>query len=58
MVREAEAAEEARLALKGLPISWSRTGVVYEDAYMLVVRDAVRRPDGSLGTYVPPYSPC
>ena len=52
LVREAEADEEARLAQKGLPIAWSRTGVVYEDPYMIVVRDAVRRPDGSLGTYV------
>lgn len=52
LIREAEADEEARLARKGLPVSWSHTGVVYEDPYMLVVRDAVRRPDGSLGTYV------
>jgi ADP-ribose pyrophosphatase len=52
LVRAAEAAEETRLKSKGLPGAWSRTGVVYEDLYMIVVRDAVRRPDGSLGTYV------
>lgn len=33
------------------PASWAATGVVYEDPYTIVVRDAVRRPDGSLGTY-------
>jgi ADP-ribose pyrophosphatase len=26
--------------------------VVYEDRYQILLRDAVRRPDGSLGTYV------
>jgi ADP-ribose diphosphatase len=52
LVGAAEAAEEARLTAKGLPGSWSRTGVVFEDPYVIFVRDAVRRPDGSLGTYV------
>lgn len=52
LVSAAEAEEEARLTLRSMPASWGRTGVVYEDPYMLVVRDAVRRPDGSLGTYV------
>jgi ADP-ribose pyrophosphatase len=52
LVAAAEAAEERRLAARGLPDSWSRSGVVYEDPYMIVLRDAVRRPDNSLGTYV------
>lgn len=52
LVAEAESEERSRLNARGLPESWSRTGVVYEDPYLLVVRDAVRRPDGNLGTYV------
>jgi ADP-ribose pyrophosphatase len=51
LVDAAEASERARLASRGLPESWGSTGVVYADPYTLVVRDAVRRPDGSLGTY-------
>jgi ADP-ribose pyrophosphatase len=52
LVQAAEAAEKERLAARGMPESWGDTGIVYEDPYMLVARDAVRRPDGSLGTYV------
>jgi ADP-ribose pyrophosphatase len=51
-VQEAEQEEEARLVSKGRPTEWSHTGVVYEDPYIIVVRDAIRRPDGTLGTYV------
>jgi ADP-ribose pyrophosphatase len=51
-VAEAESKERIRLQARRLPESWSRTGVVYEDPYLIVLRDAVRRPDGSLGTYV------
>lgn len=52
LVAAAESAEEERLRHGGMPTSWSLTGVVYEDPYLIVLRDAVRRPDGSLGTYV------
>ncbi|KAB2347770.1 NUDIX hydrolase [Actinomadura rudentiformis] len=52
LVASAEAEEAARLSSRGLPAAWSSTGVVYEDPYLIVVRDAVRRPDGRLGTYV------
>jgi ADP-ribose pyrophosphatase len=51
LVVAAEAEEKKRLASRSLPSSWGGTGVVYEDPYTLVLRDAVRRPDGSLGTY-------
>jgi len=51
-IKAAETAETARLNSRGLPSSWSRTGIVYQDPYQIVVRDAVRHPDGSLGTYV------
>jgi len=52
LVAAAETEEKNRLVSRSLPDSWSCTGVVYEDPYMIVLRDAVRRPDGSLGTYV------
>lgn len=51
-VEAAEAQEADRLRRNGRPESWSGTGVIYEDGYLLVLRDAVRRPDGTLGTYV------
>ncbi len=51
-VAQAEADEAKRLRQRGQPESWSRSGVVYEDPYQMLVRDAVRRPDGQLGTYV------
>jgi ADP-ribose pyrophosphatase len=41
-----------RLSAKGAPPEWARVGVVFKDQYLLVVRDAVRFADGSLGTYV------
>jgi ADP-ribose pyrophosphatase len=51
-VAKAEHDQEEDLQARGLPESWSRTGVVYEDPYLIVLRDAVRRPNGTLGTYV------
>jgi ADP-ribose pyrophosphatase len=51
MMDQAEAAEAARLKRDSRPESWSHCGVVYEDKYQILLRDAVRRPDGSLGTY-------
>ena len=51
LVNAAEAADAARLTAKGLSESWAETGVVYEDPFTILVRDAVHRPDGSLGTY-------
>ncbi|WP_212992898.1 NUDIX hydrolase [Actinoplanes auranticolor] len=51
---EVRAAEEARatdLAEAGMPAFMAETGVVYADPFFMVVRDAVRTPAGSLGTY-------
>nr|WP_148207335.1 NUDIX hydrolase [Paramagnetospirillum magneticum] len=36
---------------RGLPAAASSVGVLVEDAYILMLRDAVRFPDGSLGTH-------
>ena len=48
----AQAEQESR---RGSPAGdrpeWSSVGIAYEDRYIMVVRDAVRFPDGRLGTY-------
>lgn len=41
-----------RLESKGMPAEWARVGIAYRDQYMTLLRDAVRFPDGSLGTYI------
>jgi ADP-ribose pyrophosphatase len=41
----------ARNRARGLPAASASVGVLVEDAYILVLRDAVRFPDGSLGTH-------
>jgi ADP-ribose pyrophosphatase len=51
LVRAAEDEDEARLTARGFPAAWAKTGVVYEDPFIILVRDAVRRPDRSLGSY-------
>ncbi len=51
-IRQAETDESKRLKKKGLPASWSKVGVVFEDQYILVIRDAVRFHSGRLGTYI------
>lgn len=51
LVRAAEDEDKARLVARGFPASWARTGVVYEDPFIILVRDAVRRPDRTLGSY-------
>jgi ADP-ribose pyrophosphatase len=40
-----------RLVKQGLPAAWARIGIVYQDQYITTLRDAVRFPDGTLGTY-------
>jgi ADP-ribose pyrophosphatase len=52
-IAAARSAAEARLAARGLPQSWARIGLVHEDQYSAVLRDAVRFVDaGELGTYL------
>lgn len=52
MVAAAENAMRTVLAERGLPTSWARTGVAYEDQFMVLLRDAVRWANGKLGTYI------
>ena len=40
-----------RFAARGLPREWARTGVFYEDPYIILLRDAVIFPDGKPGLY-------
>lgn len=51
-VAAAQEVQTTRLAARGEPAEWARVGVLFEDQYALALRDAVRRPDGSLGTYI------
>ena len=51
-IREAERQEAQRLEAQGLPTEWAKVGFAYRDQYVLILRDAVRFPDGSLGTCI------
>ena len=51
-IREAERQTRERLSSAGQPADWATVGVVFRDQYVTIVRDAVRYPDGSLGTYI------
>lgn len=51
-IREAEATVAQRLKAKGLPAEWAQVGIVYQDQYGMILRDAVRFPGGALGTYI------
>lgn len=51
-IQQAEAEMTRRLAAHNLPAEWAKVGIVYQDQYLLLLRDAVRFPDGSLGTYI------
>lgn len=51
-IREAEETVGRRLEAKGAPAEWASVGVAYRDQYLTILRDAVRFPDGSLGTYI------
>jgi ADP-ribose pyrophosphatase len=51
-IQEAEAQMRQRLKSRHLPTEWAQVGIVYQDQYRMVLRDAVRFPNGLLGTYV------
>jgi ADP-ribose pyrophosphatase len=48
----AEEEQRLRLAARGLPPEWATVGIVYEDQYLMLLRDAVRYLDGARGTYI------
>lgn len=49
-ISEAEKQEAQRLEAQGMPTAWAKVGIAYRDQYLLLIRDAVRFADGSLGT--------
>src|SRR6266699_4846688 len=51
-IREAEATVAQKLEAKGFPNEWAQVGIVYQDQYGMILRDAVRFPGGALGTYI------
>lgn len=56
-IREAQEQAAQRLAAYGGPPEWATVGVAYRDQYLLILRDAVRYTDGSLGTYIRAINP-
>jgi len=51
-IHEVEAYMARKLEDKRLPAKWARVGIVYQDQYGMILRDAVRFPGGALGTYI------
>lgn len=51
MIRNWEAQRKKELTEQALPTDWADIGVVYEDPYILIVRDLVKFQSGMLGTY-------
>jgi ADP-ribose pyrophosphatase len=51
-ILQAEEVTAERLRKADAPAEWAQVGVVFRDQYVLLLRDAVRFPDGSLGTYI------
>lgn len=51
-IHQAEEFAAERLQQAGAPTEWAQVGVAFRDQYVLLLRDAVRFPDGSLGTYI------
>ena len=41
----------------GAPAEWAKVGVAFRDQYGLILRDAVRYMDGSVGTYIRMVAP-
>ena len=56
-IRQAEEHMAEVLRQAGAPPEWAQVGVAFRDQYVLLLRDAVRFPDGSLGTYIRSVSP-
>src|SRR6266567_7172972 len=51
-IQEAQTQMARWLESKGMPVEWARVGIVYQDQYARILRDAVRFPGGFLGTYI------
>lgn len=51
-IDQVEEGARERLRAKGRPEAWARVGIAYQDQYLMILRDAVRFPDGSTNTYI------
>jgi ADP-ribose pyrophosphatase len=51
-IGQAEQQAAARLRARGEPEAWAEVGIVYQDQYLYILRDAVRYVDQSMGTYI------
>lgn len=51
-IHEVETYMAQKLGAKKLPTEWSKVGIVCQDQYGMILRDAVRFPGGALGTYI------
>ena len=51
-IHKAESKEAEKLISQGMPAEWAQVGIAYRDQYLLILRDAVRFPDGSLATCI------
>lgn len=56
-IQRAEQSMAELLGKFGAPPEWSRVGIAFKDQYVLILRDAVRYVDGSLGTYIRAVEP-
>ncbi|MBX5459252.1 MAG: NUDIX hydrolase [Thermogemmatispora sp.] len=55
-IAQAETSMQEALSAQGVTQEkareWAQVGVAYHDQYLLVLRDAVRFPDGAIGSYI------
>lgn len=51
-IKQAEANMAQWLKAQGLPVEWAQVGIAFQDQYGMILRDAVRFPNGLLGTYI------
>lgn len=51
-IHKIEDATRERLVREGMPAEYARVGVVYEDQYLCLLRDAVTFPNSSINTYI------
>ena len=56
-IREVEARTAELLGSSQGSADWPHVGIAFEDPYLILLRDAVRFPSGSLGTYIRTISP-
>ncbi len=56
-ISQAEKSAAQQLRGAGAPAEWARVGVAFRDQYSLILRDAVRYTNGSVGTYVRMITP-